>query len=141
MGETPWEVKYPQLVPEFTKAYQDESITLTTIAKVMGFANTEGVRAAAKRFGLAGRVKVPKPIKKQVISLDTLRHQREELENKLKEVNNQMLDLEIRVERDGESIAIYGLGVACIWVPVSYARAWLDGGGPSKLRDAVGRKG
>lgn len=140
----PWE-KHPENakhLDEFKRAYADHSIQLTLIKDTFKLNDTSIAHSIAKRLGIP--VRPPKFVKSTtkvppVTALANLTKEEQELQDRLQEIREQKMNLTVRCDRDRcGNVSIYGLLNQPITVPLLEARAWLDGHGPTKLREVVG---
>lgn len=142
MFNSPWEKRHPELVEKFKRTYQDHDLPIGLVAEEFGIANSTSCHEIALRLGLCARVKKSNRQKPAPLTtLGDLEAEEASLKLRLEEVKRKKADLDVRVDRFGTGyFQVFGLGDnGPIVTTPEQIRVFLDGGGPAKLRDAVGK--
>jgi hypothetical protein len=127
----------PKLIEDFKTCYKDQSLTLDLIGGNFGMSATV-VHDVAVRLGCERRA--AKPWGRRAVapgtSVNLLEDQIEKLKQELTQLEQKKIDLEIRAERQGSYIRVFGLDCDVL-VSVSRWAVWLKAGGPQKIRQLI----
>jgi AraC-like DNA-binding protein len=127
----------PKIIDDFKNAYNDHSLTLKLIAANFGM-STDTVHPIAIRLGCPSRpVKTYSKTKlSPVVSATLIDEEIEKARAQLIALEQKKVELEMRVERQGDYIRVFGLDCDILVEATRWAR-WLKAGGPQRVRQLI----